>query len=109
MIKPNIFTDILDALDIRVCEIKSAERVPKTDKLLKLSILTGEDERVAVTNIGSQFEPEQLIGKKYPFVLNLTPVTIRGIETFAMIVAVTGTDGKIELMECKSEIGSIIF
>lgn len=95
-------------LDVRLCEITAAERVPKTDKLLKLTINTGFDVRTAITNIGSQFEPEQLVGKHCPFVLNLAPAVIRGIETRAMIVAATNSDKSVYLFE-GGETGAVIW
>lgn len=101
------FDDYLK-LDVRICEIVSAERVPDTDKLIKLVVNTGIDERVAITNIGSVFKPDTLVGLKMPFVLNLDPVSIRGIESTAMILASTDAEGSIELIDVKNEVGSIV-
>lgn len=110
MQKPNIAFDQFLALDIRICEIISSERVPKKDKLLKLVINTGIDERVAVTNIGAQFSPESLVGKKMPFILNLEPTTIAGIESTAMIIAVTGEEKQAILFSTETEVktGNIV-
>lgn len=94
MQKENITFENFLKLDIRICEIISAERVPKKDKLLKLIINTGIDERVAITNIGAQYEPETLVGMKTPFILNLEPTTIAGIESSAMIMAITGDNNE---------------
>lgn len=91
--KENIDFDLLLKVDIRVCEILDAERIPKSDKLLKLKINTGFDERVSVTNIGDKIEPEYLIGKKLPFVLNLKPAKIMGVETSAMIFITKDNNG----------------
>ena len=101
------FDDYLK-LDVRICEIMSAERVPETDKLLKLLVDTGIDNRTAITNIGSIFKPEELVGLKMPFVLNIDPVSIRGIESTAMILASTNTEGSIELIDVDNELGSVV-
>lgn len=105
--KNNITFEDLLKLDVRVCEIVSAERVPKTDKLIKLTINTGIDEREAVTNIGSQYEPEDLVGLAFPFVLNLEPMKMRGIESKAMILAADVGDG-VFLLDTDAEIGSVV-
>ncbi len=85
--KPNIpYTDF-QKLDVRVCKILEAKRVPKTNKLLELYINTGIDERICVTGIGDRFAPEDLINRKFHFVLNLEPAVIRGITSEAMIMA----------------------
>jgi methionyl-tRNA synthetase len=89
----NIDFNYLMGIDIKVCEVLEAERVPKTDKLLKLLITTGSEERVSITNIGEFIEPEELIGKKIPFILNLPPMKMRGIETTAMIFISSDSNG----------------
>ncbi len=85
--KPNIKINDLSALDIRVCEVLEAERVPNTDKLLKLKIDTGIDQRECVTNLGAIHSPTEFIGKRIPFIINLEPVKIRGVFSTAMIFA----------------------
>ena len=105
--KNNItFEDFLK-LDVRVCEIISSERVPKTDKLLKLVINTGFDERVAVTNLGAQFDAEHFVGLNLPFVLNLEPVTMKGIESTAMILACSEGDN-VNLFHTLANAGAIV-
>ena len=94
-------------VDVRICEVVAAERVPKKDKLLKLTINTGSDERTAITNVGGFYEPEQLVGKRYPFILNLEPKIIANIETAAMIVAISTRNG-VELFETPAEVGSVV-
>ncbi len=83
--KPNISFDTFISLDIRVCVVLEAERIPKTDKLLKLKINTGIDERECVTNLGGEYQPEDFVNKKIPFIINLEPTTIKKIESKAMI------------------------
>lgn len=106
--KQNISFETFLSLDIRVCQILEAERVPKTDKLLKLKINTGIDERECVTNLGSIYQPEDFIGKKIAFILNLEPTVIKKIESRAMIF-IPDTKGDIFNSYNEYETGEIIF
>ena len=106
--KPNITFETFLSLDIRVCEVLDAERVPKTDKLIKLTINTGIDERECVTNLGALYQAEEFKGKKIPFILNLEPTTIKKIESKAMIF-IPDTKGDIFNKYNDFEIGEIIF
>ena len=108
MQKPNITFEQFLTLDVRICEILKAERVPKKDKLLQLTINTGFDERIAITNIGAHYEPEVLIGMKMPFILNLVPTKIAGIESTAMILAINGDDDKPLLFLSNANTGNVI-
>ncbi len=86
------FEDFLQAsnkLDIRIGQVLSAERIPKSTKMLKLQVIFGEeeeDELTVVTNIGDKFEPDDLLALTFPFIVNLTPSKIMGIVSEAMIV-----------------------
>lgn len=77
------------ALDIRIGTIVSVELVPEADRLLKLMVDCGEPEpRQIVSGIRDFFpEPEVLVGKQCPFLINLEPRTIRGLESQGMILA----------------------
>ena len=93
-------------VELVVGEILAAEKVPETDKLLKLSVdLAEEKPRTIVSGI-SLFFPDYsvLVGKKCMFVANLEPRTIRGIESNGMILAISTPDGKFSLLEPNSEI-----
>ena len=85
-------------MDIRVGTILEAERVPKTDKLLKLTIDTGIDKRTVVSGIAAYFTPEQAIGKKVSMLVNLEPRKIRGIESHGMILMAQDADGRLEFV-----------
>ena len=75
-------------------KVLSAERIPKADKLLKLTIDLGEGEpRTIGSGIAEAFTPEQLVGRNVVVVANLKPRTIRGIESRGMILA-SGPGGK---------------
>jgi methionyl-tRNA synthetase len=81
-------------IDIVVGKILSAEKIPETDKLLKLSVDIGEDTpRTIVSGISLYFpDCSVLVGKKCMFVANLEPRIIRGIESKGMLFAVSGGD-----------------
>lgn len=74
-------------LDLRVVRIKDAERVEGSDKLLKLIVSTGKEERILVAGIANQYDPDELIGGKIIMLLNLKPKKIFGIESQGMILA----------------------
>jgi methionyl-tRNA synthetase len=93
-------------LDLRVVEILAAEKVPKADKLLKLSIRVGAEERQLVAGIAQHYQPEDLVGKKVVIVANLQPAKIRGIESQGMILAASTEDGKLAIVSPEREIAS---
>lgn len=74
-------------LDIRIGRILKAERVDGADKLLKLDVDLGIEKRTIVAGIAESYKPEELIGREAPFIVNLEPRTIRGIESKGMILA----------------------
>lgn len=83
------FLEIENKLDIRIGQVAYAERVPKSDKLLKLTVFFGikdSEEKTVVTNIGATFEPDDLLGANIPFIVNLKPTKIMGITSEAMII-----------------------
>jgi methionyl-tRNA synthetase len=88
-------------VEMRLGRILSIEKVPDTDKLLKLSVDFGEEQpRQVISGIALYFEdPQVLVGKTCPFVTNLEPRTIRGLESQAMIVAVHTTEGAFSVLE----------
>lgn len=85
-IKPNISFEDFIKVDVRLCKIISVEKVEKKDKLYKLEIDTGIDKRIVVSAIAHLFTPEELNLKVLPFVLNLAPRIIAGIESNGMII-----------------------
>jgi|ERR1035437_4865939 tRNA-binding EMAP/Myf-like protein len=92
------FLEIEKKLDIRIGMIVDAERIPKTDKLLKLQVIFGpeaEDVKTVVTNLGEQFEPDFFKGLKCPFIMNLKPVIMKGVESQAMIMVGTLRSGTV--------------
>ncbi len=93
--KENITFDDFVKMDIRVGTILEAERVPKTDKLLKLKIDTGIDQRTVVSGIAVDHKPEDIIGKQMSILVNLQPRKIRGIESQGMILMAEDASGKL--------------
>lgn len=87
-----ISIDDFHKLEIKIGEIKSAEKVPETDKLLKLAVDFGEETpRQIVSGISAFFpDPQVLVGKKCAFAYNLEPRMIKGLESQGMILAVSG-------------------
>ncbi|NBV76931.1 hypothetical protein EBR66_02110 [bacterium] len=91
--KSEIQYDDFAKLDIRIGIITAAEKVPETDKLLKCTVDFGAlGIRTIVSGIASYRTPEQLIGKRVPYVVNLAPKIIRGVESQGMLMAVGDGD-----------------
>lgn len=91
---------------ITVGQILSAEKVPDTDKLLKLSVDLGEEKpRQIISGISLYFpDCNVLIGKKCMFIANLEPRVICGLESQGMVLAISTEDGKFSLLEPNNEI-----
>lgn len=93
--------------DIRVGEIQSAEKVPDTDKLLRLSVSFGAEVRQIISGISMYFpDPQTLVGKRVAFAYNLEPRTIRGLESQGMILGAAGEDGSFSLLESTASPGA---
>lgn len=74
-------------VELRVAVVRVAERVPKADRLLRLEVDLGNEQRQIVAGIAEAYAPESLIGRKVVIVANLAPRTLRGLESNGMIVA----------------------
>ncbi len=86
-------------MDLRVGTILTAEKVAKADKLLKLTIDTGIDQRTVVSGIALHFSPEEIIGKQVTLLANLAPRKIKGIESNGMILMAEDVDGKLVFVQ----------
>jgi len=84
-------------IDLRVAEIRSAERVPKSKKLIQMTVSTGEEERTIVGGIGTKYTPEELVGRKVVIVANLQPAKLMGVESNGMVLAAS-IDGEPSLV-----------
>ena len=97
--KETVDFESFQRMDIRVAQILSAERVPKTDKLLKFEVDTGLDRRTVVSGIAEFFDPKDLIGKRVPILMNLAPRKIRGIESEGMLLFGEDSEGSLKWVE----------
>jgi len=79
-------------LEIKIATIIEAEPVPDTDKLIKLLVDLGDEQRQVVAGIAQKHTVADLIGKQVPVILNLEPVTLRGVESNGMIMAIDDED-----------------
>ena len=93
-------------MDIRTATVLEAERVPKTDKLLKLTIDTGLDKRTIVSGIAEFYTPEEMVGKQICILANLQPRKIRGIESKGMILMAKQEDGKMRFITPQETLGN---
>lgn len=96
--KANITYEDFSKLDIRIGTILEAERVPKTDKLMKLLIDTGIDKRTVVSGIAAYYSPEQIIGKQVTLLANLEPRKLKGIDSQGMILMAEDADGSLKFV-----------
>lgn len=90
--------DDFNKMDIRTGTILEAERVPKTDKLLKLKIDTGIDKRTVVSGIAEWYKPEDIIGQQVSILVNLAPRKIKGIESQGMILMAENAQGELSFV-----------
>jgi methionyl-tRNA synthetase len=79
-------------VDLRTALILSAEPLPKSDKLIKLTVKLGDEERVIVAGIRKYFQPEELVGKSIVVVANLAPVKLMGVKSQGMVLCASGND-----------------
>lgn len=81
-------------LDIRMGTIISAEKIPEGDKLLKLQVDLGDESRQIIAGIAENYpDPQELIGKQIPVIVNLEPRMLRGYESQGMMIATGDEDG----------------
>jgi len=97
-LKPEIVYDDFAKMDIRIGTVTEAERVPKSDKLLKLKVDDGMGGRQILSGIAKHFTPEDIIGKQVTFLANLAPRKMMGHESQGMILMAEDRDGKLALI-----------
>ncbi len=90
-------------MDLRVARILAAERIPNSNKLLKLRVSLGTEERQVVAGIGTKYEPDQIIGKQVVILANLRPAKIMGVESQGMLLA-AGTTAVASLLTLLEEV-----
>jgi len=85
-------------VEMRVGQVKVAEKVKGADKLLRMEVDLGSETRQIVAGIAKAYEPEKLIGRKVVIVANLQPRKLRGLESNGMIVAASVGDGDLPVL-----------
>ena len=104
---PEITIDDFAKIEIRVAKIISAEKIKKSDKLLRLQLDDGMGGRQVVSGIAQYYTPEELVGKKIQIIANLKPVKLRGVESCGMICAADTPDGvKVVFVDDSIPVGS---
>jgi methionyl-tRNA synthetase len=84
-----ITIDEFRRLDIRVGQVKAADRVSGTDKLLRLTVDIGDELRTVVAGIATSYQAADLVGRRILVLANLQPRTVRGVESKGMLLAAT--------------------
>ena len=102
----NLITiDDFAKVELRVAKVIAAEKVEKADKLLKLQLQVGDEQRQVVSGIAKYYTPEEMVGKTIVLVANLKPVKLRGIESQGMILAASNENG-LSLVTIDKDLGS---
>ena len=89
---PEITIEEFAKMDLRVVKVLAAEKVAKADKLLKLTVDLGTEQRTIISGIAKHYAPEELVGKDVVMIINLKPAKIRGIESRGMVLAASSGD-----------------
>jgi methionyl-tRNA synthetase len=98
--------DDFSKMDIRVATILEAERVPRTDKLLKLLLDLGAEKRTVVSGIAEYYVPEDIVGRQVTYLANLAPRKIRGIESAGMVLMAEDKDGALVFVSPEKAVGN---
>ncbi len=98
----SISFDEFKRLDLRTAEVVAAERVPKSDKLLKLTVKVGEEERTIVAGMAKHYSPEDITGRTVIIVANLAPAKLMGISSQGMVLAAVDREGPDETLSLLS-------
>ncbi|MBI3003918.1 MAG: methionine--tRNA ligase [Ignavibacteriales bacterium] len=104
--KPAISIDDFKKIDLRLGKVLSAERVPKSEKLLKLQVEIGNEKRQIVAGIAKHYAPETLVGKLVVIVANLEPAKLMGQESRGMLLAASDNNGKLSIVTTAEELSS---
>ena len=108
--KNTIEFDDFTKVDIRIGKVIEAENIPKSDKLLKLKVDTGLDQRTILSGISKYYSTEEILNKKVMVLINLKPRKMMGYESQGMLLLADDGDGNLSLMQPDSDIsnGSVI-
>jgi len=89
---PEITIEEFSKIDLRVVKVLEAEKVAKADKLLKLTVDLGTEQRTIISGIAKHYTPEELVGQNVVMIINLKPAKIRGVESHGMVLAASNED-----------------
>jgi methionyl-tRNA synthetase len=95
---PLIAIEDFQKIQLRVAKVLAAERVPKSEKLIKLQVDLGTEQRQIVAGIGKKYAPEELIGRRIVIVANLKPAKLMGVESQGMVLA--AGDAEVKELVC---------
>ena len=90
-------------VELRVATIKAAEDIPKSSKLVKLTVDLGDEQRTIVAGIRKSYAPDQLVGRQVVIVANLQPAKLMGVESQGMVLAAS-QDGDAVLLHPEHEV-----
>ncbi|HZY10777.1 MAG TPA: methionine--tRNA ligase [Bacteroidota bacterium] len=109
-IKPIISLDDFQKVDLRVAKIIQAERIPKSEKLLRIQVSIGNEQRQIVAGIAQHYSPEALVGKSIVIAANLKSAKLMGVESQGMLLAASNSNGKLVIVTTEGDIdeGSIV-
>ncbi len=108
--KPTISIDDFKKIDLRIAKVIQCEAVPKSEKLLKLQVLIGSEQRQIVAGIAKHYKPEDLVDKSIVVVYNLAPAKLMGQASNGMVLAASDSEGKLVVITPSDEIatGSVV-
>jgi methionyl-tRNA synthetase len=92
-------------VELRVANVVEAERLPNSDKLLKLTVDLGGEQRTVLAGIAEMYQPEEVAGKQVVVVANLAPRKMRGVESQGMLLA-ADADGQAILLQPETQVPS---
>jgi methionyl-tRNA synthetase len=98
--------DDFKKLEIKIAEIKEVKPHPHADKLYVMTIDVGEGQKDIIAGIRPYYKPEELIGKKIVVLNNLEPISIRGIESSAMLLAAQASDSTLSIIVPEKDVAS---
>jgi len=108
--KSTVEFDDFSKIDLRVATVLEAESIPKSEKLLKLKVDTGLDNRIILSGIAKYYKPKDLLGRQVMVIINLKPRKMMGIPSEGMLLLAEDPDGSLKLMQPEDKItnGSIV-
>jgi len=99
------FNDFMK-LELRVGKVEEATQIPESRNLLKLIVDFGSEKRQSVAGLLQYYKPEELVGKKFVFVLNLQRRKLMGIESQCMVLAAEDNEGNVILLSPEKDIAA---